>query len=124
MKAEAYPCPCCGYRVFARPPGSEDPCPICGWIDDLMQLRFAAFDGQPNRISLLRAQRNYAAIGAKDEAALTHVRFPRDGDVRDPEWRALDTDSDDVGSVPVDFDALAEPEDPSALYYWLPRHRG
>lgn len=35
-----FPCPCCGYLVFDREPGFHQVCPICGWEDDLSQLRF------------------------------------------------------------------------------------
>jgi hypothetical protein len=37
-----FPCPCCGYRVFQRPPGNHEKCPVCLWEDDLSQLRFPA----------------------------------------------------------------------------------
>ncbi len=114
-----YPCPCCGYRVFGGPPGTEELCPICGWRDDEMHLRFPLFNGMPNGISLVDAQINYALIGAKDPSALQNVRFPAASDERDPNWRAIDLDVDDPQTVPVDFDGLAQPEEPSALYYWL-----
>jgi hypothetical protein len=115
-----FTCPCCGYRVFTGPPGTEDLCPICGWRDDAMHLRFPAFAGLPNGISLIDAQLNYSLIGAKDEAALKSVRFPGPKDVRDADWRPIDADVDVFEEPPVDFDGLAQPQDPSALYYWLP----
>ncbi|MEU0987837.1 CPCC family cysteine-rich protein [Streptomyces sp. NPDC005953] len=34
-----YPCPCCGRLVHQSPPGSFQICPVCGWEDDLVQLR-------------------------------------------------------------------------------------
>ena len=117
-----YTCPCCGYRVFSGPPGTEDLCPICGWLDDLMHLRFPLFNGMPNGISLVDAQMNYSVIGAKDPQALKGVRFPGPRDRRDPDWRAIDLDIDEPQSIPVDFDGLPEPEDPTALYYWLPSY--
>jgi len=119
----SYPGPCCGDLVFSDRPGSEKRCPICGWIDDVMQLRFPAFAAQPNHVSLVNAQRNYAAIGAKDAAALPEVRFADERDARDGEWRAIDSDVDDLPSVPTDFEALTVPADPTALYYWLPHDR-
>lgn len=115
-----YTCPSCGYRVFSGPPGTEELCPICGWRDDLMHLRFPSFGGLPNGISLLDAQTNFQVIGAKDTSALKGVRFPAPGDERDPDWRVLDSDVDEIADVPVDFDGLAEPQDPASLYYWLP----
>jgi Cysteine-rich CPCC len=117
-----YTCPCCGYRELSGPPGTEETCPICGWRDDLMHLRFPLWNGMPNGISLADAQTNYAVIGAKDPGALKSVRFPDERDVRDPDWRPLDLEIDDPPQVPVDFDGLAEPEDPTVLYYWLPRY--
>lgn len=115
-----FTCPCCGYRVFSGPPGTEDLCPICGWRDDLMHLRFPLFDGMPNGISLVDAQMNYGLIGAMDAKAVQSVRQPQSADERDSDWRPIDTDIDDLPLPPTDFDGLAEPEDPTALYYWLP----
>jgi hypothetical protein len=106
-----YTCPCCGYSVFSGPPGTEELCPVCGWRDDLMHLRFPLFDGLPNGISLVDAQTNYAMTG-----------FPSKSFERDPDWRPIDRDIDAPQSLPVDFDALAEPEDPTTLYYWLPAY--
>lgn len=117
-----YTCPCCGYREFSGPPGTEEVCPICGWLDDLMHLRFPLFNGRPNGISLVDAQVNYSVIGAKDPAALKNVRFPGPQDERDSDWRPIDLDVDEPESIPVDFDGLAEPEDPTTLYYWLPAY--
>jgi hypothetical protein len=117
-----YTCPCCGYRVFSGPPGTEEVCPICGWLDDLMHLRFPGFSGMPNAISLVDAQMNYSVIGAKDPEALKRVRFPSAQDVRDPDWRPIDLDIDDLPQIPVDFDAMAEPEDATTLYYWTPAY--
>lgn len=118
-----FTCPCCGYRPFTLPPGSEETCPICAWIDDVNQLHFPAFAGRPNGVSLLEAQRSYNELGAKDAAAMAHVRFAGPHDVRDPDWRPLDEDVDDLRSVPVDFDGMPPPQDLTALYYWLPEPR-
>jgi len=117
-----YTCPCCGYRVFSKPPGSEEICAICGWRDDLMHLRFVLFNGLPNGISLAEAQQNVAQIGAKDAGALGSVRFPGAGDERDEDWRPFDPEIDEAEGIPTDFDGLQEPEDPTALYYWLPTY--
>lgn len=97
--------------MFGGPPGTEETCPVCGWCDDLMHLRFPFFTGRPNGISLADAQVNYAMTG-----------FPSKAFERDPEWRQIDRDVDQFASVPVDFDALVEPEDSTALYYWLPKY--
>jgi hypothetical protein len=106
-----YTCPCCGYRVFGGPPGTEELCPVCGWRDDLMHLRYPYFSGAPNGAALADAQVNYAMTG-----------FPSKQYERDPDWRAIDRDVDDLPQVPVDFDALEEPADPTTLYYWLPNY--
>lgn len=52
VKEDLYPCPCCGYLVFDEEPGSYDNCPVCGWEDDLSQLRFPTMAGA-NRPLLL-----------------------------------------------------------------------
>lgn len=116
-----YPCPCCGYAMFSGPPGTEDACEICGWRDDAMQLRFPLFAGRPNGMSLIDAQLNYSLLGAVSAAAAKTVHAVSSHDVRDPEWRPLDRDVDDLQDVPVDFDGLVFADDPAALYYWLPR---
>lgn len=108
-----YTCPCCGYRTFDGPPGTEEICPVCNWRDDLMHLRFPLFNGRPNGVSLVDAQLNFSLIG-----------FPAPAYERDPDWRPIDLDIDQPESIPVDFDGLAEPEDPKSLYYWLPSYGG
>lgn len=87
-----------------------------------MHLRFPLFNGMPNGISLVDAQMNYSLIGAYDAGALKSVRFPGAGEQRDPDWRPIDLDIDTPQNIPVDFDGLAEPEDPTSLYYWLPSY--
>lgn len=84
---------------------------MCGWCDDLMHLRFPFFTGRPNGISLADAQVNYAMMG-----------FPSKQFERDADWRPIDRDVDAFPELPVDFDALAEPEDATTLYYWLPAY--
>lgn len=106
-----YTCPCCGYRVFSGPPGTEELCPVCGWRDNVMHLRYPLFSGMPNGISLADAQVNHAMTG-----------FPSNAFERDPDWRPIDRDVDELPQPPVDFDALSEPEDPMTLYYWLPSY--
>ena len=55
---ELYPCPSCGFCVFDEPSGSYDICPICGWADDQVQLRFPVMRGGANRGSLADFQRS------------------------------------------------------------------
>ena len=118
MSDQTFPCPACGYLVFSEPPGTEEACPICGWIDDVNHLHFPSFSGAPNGISLLEAQRNFAEIGAIDETHLSRVRFAGAADRRDPNWRPIDVDHDEFASVPNDFDGTSPPEDATELYYW------
>ena len=51
-----YPCPACGFEVFLEPSGSYDICPVCGWEDDEVQLRFPAMRGGANKASLFESQ--------------------------------------------------------------------
>ena len=43
-----YPCPACGFEVLEDSVGSYDICPICGWEDDGVQLRFPSMRGGAN----------------------------------------------------------------------------
>jgi hypothetical protein len=114
-----YPCPCCGYFVFDNPPGSYDICPICFWEDDESQLRFASIGGGANTMSLLEAQRNYAAFGASEERLKPLVRPPRPGEVREMGWRCLDPAIDNIEAPhPGVGDGVTYPKDSTALYYW------
>ena len=116
-----YPCPCCGYVVFDEPPGSYDICPFCYWEDDIAQLRFARLAGGANRVSLIDAQRNYAALGASESRFAGNVRSPGQFDRRDPGWRPLDAIVDQIegGETGVDY-GDTYPEDATSLYYWRP----
>jgi hypothetical protein len=72
-----FPCPCCGYLAFSGPPGTHEFCPICGWEDDLSQLRFPGLSGA-NKISLKVAQKIFVAFGASnsEKAVMSRVRAP------------------------------------------------
>lgn len=112
---DTYPCPCCGYHTLGEPPGSYEICPVCGWEDDLVQLRWPTAGGAPNKPSLVEAQESFAAIGAKSEPALCRVRPPATDEIRDPGWRPV-TDKDDFEHWD---DAEADwPSDRTALYWW------
>jgi hypothetical protein len=111
-----YPCPACGFLVFAETPGSQDICPICFWQDDASSLRYATIADGPNDVSLVEAQRNFVTFGASSERLKRHVRTPTTFDERDPHWRPIRPDdvldtSHDVGYTPW-------PEDMTKLYYW------
>jgi hypothetical protein len=117
-----YPCPCCGYLTSSGP-GSYDICPICGWEDDLSQLRFPKMAGGANHVSLVEAQANFAATGASEERGIAHVRPGRPDDTRDPSWRPIDLTRDNV-ELPargVEY-GHTYPHDSTQLYYWLPTY--
>lgn len=105
-----YTCPCCGYFVFDEV-GSDDICLICGWEDDLSQLRFPMSGGGANDESLIQAQENIT--GHED----SH------GFERDPKWRKIDRKLDNIEiSVPgIDY-GMTYPEDLTRLYYWMPNY--
>lgn len=116
---EKYPCPCCGYRVNRLPPGYHEVCPICGWEDDLSQLRFVDMPGAANHVSLSKAQQNFAAFGAAERRNVADARAPVPGEVRDEAWRPVDHDTDNT-ETPQRGIKYAEsyPEDTTELYYW------
>jgi Cysteine-rich CPCC len=89
-----FPCPCCGYRVFEEHPGSYDICAICGWEDDISQLRFPHSLGA-NRVSLIEAQMSFADQDA-DDLQNNVARATALGKARDPGWRCIDEAMDDV----------------------------
>lgn len=103
-----YPCPCCGYLVFDEEPGSYDICKVCGWEDDLSQLRFATMGGGANRASLVECQQRFIASNAAEPS--------RD---RDPQWRPLDVSIDHVEvPEPGREYGMTYPDDRTAYYYW------
>ncbi|MGC1273246.1 MAG: CPCC family cysteine-rich protein [Planctomycetaceae bacterium] len=53
-----YPCPACGFLTFDEPPGSYDICPVCGWEDGAVQLRYPALRGGANAESLWESQQH------------------------------------------------------------------
>lgn len=71
--------------VFARPPGSYDLCPVCGWEDDHVQLRHPGMRGGANK-PCLREQQD--ELLQRYPVGVTSVgRW-----VRDPSWRPLRDD--------------------------------
>lgn len=124
----AFPCPCCGYLTSSGP-GSYDICPICGWEDDISQLRFANMAGGANRLSLCEAQLNFAKSGASDPVLLAGGRIkvrPRIDEPRDPHWRVIAPEDVEVPEPGID-QGTSYPLDLTDLYYWRPtsaRKRG
>jgi hypothetical protein len=103
-----YPCPCCGCLVFDEEPGSYDICEVCGWEDDLSQLRFATTGGGANQASLVARQQQFIAA---NETVPDRER--------DPEWRPLDPHIDrvEVPETGREYGA-SYADDGTAYYYW------
>lgn len=115
----AFPCPCCGYVVLEEPPGSYDICPICGWEDDVSQLRFPRMAGGANKVSLIEGQSNFAQHGDSDPRHPPLGRPPTAKDVRDPGWRPIDEARDEIEDlVPGIEYGATYPADATELYYW------
>ena len=128
-----YPCPCCGYFMFAGEPGTNGICKICFWQDDEVCLRWPLMALGPNKVSLLEAQKNYVDIGASEPRLRHAVRPANQSDLRDSTWRPIDLNLDTFEKSP-DFDAMNEeeyedyltkrgpvtpyPNDRTRLYYW------
>ncbi|WP_366518511.1 CPCC family cysteine-rich protein [Bradyrhizobium sp.] len=113
-----YPCPCCGYLTFDLPPGSDEVCRTCGWQDDVSQLRFVLSDGGANSASLVQAQKNFVRAGRIRRPRLNGRDQQRINE-RDPSWRMVDLDRDNVEHAlsGVDY-GLTYPTDRTTLYYW------
>lgn len=122
--AEIFPCPCCGHLVHDQVPGSHQRCPICGWEDDLAQLRFPEMPGSSNTVSLAEAQRNYQRYGASEQRNRGLTRAPIDGEPQEGSWRPLDPASDNI-EYPrrgVGYANSYPWPDTTVLYYWRPTY--
>jgi len=115
-----FPCPCCGYLVFSREPGSCQPCPICLWQDDLAQLRFPLMPNVTNQVSLEKAQKNFIHVGAAEKKHTGMGRKPTDMDVREEDWRLLDLQKDNVEKPQrgINYADSYPIYDTTVLYYW------
>jgi hypothetical protein len=112
-----YPCPACGFQVFEEPPGSYDICPICGWEDDDVQLKFPGKPGGANKESLFIHQARFL------RGVPSNVK-ERNGYRRDRTWRPLKpeecvTDEQAPRSRPKDF--RSSTGGPYEDYYWRKR---
>ncbi|MCK4951722.1 MAG: hydrolase [Gammaproteobacteria bacterium] len=116
---DKHPCPCCGYLVHLRQPGYHQVCPICGWEDDLAQLRFVEMPGSANQVSLIKAQVNYMEYGASEKRSLVNSREPVPGELRDREWRSINPARDNIEEPAAGINySDSYPKDSTVLYYW------
>jgi len=119
-ESDKFPCPCCGHLVHDYVPGHHQVCPICGWEDDLSQLRFPQMPGSSNTVSLAEAQQNYQAYGASERRTRGSTRAPVDGEPVESSWRPLDPVQDNI-EQPTRGASYAESypwPDTTVLYYW------
>lgn len=81
MRASTNYCPCCGYKTIS---GEYEICHICGWENDVTQRDYPDITGA-NRVTLRRAQRNFALFGAAAESLVGTdlIRPPGPTDERD-----------------------------------------
>ncbi len=103
--------------MFSGPPGTDEICEICFWQDDASSLRYATIADGPNKVSLIKAQRNYSRFGACEERLRSRARVPRASDKQDPTWRPIDTKVD-VLDTSHETGYTPWPEDKTELYYW------
>jgi hypothetical protein len=116
-----FPCPCCGCLVFTEAPGSYDICPVCGWEDDVSQLRFPTAGGGANAVSLMEAQQLHRrGKQAKSSGALSQEQSPFG---REAAWRPVDPELDAFETPVAGLEYGASyPDDATLLYYWRPTY--
>jgi hypothetical protein len=105
--------------VFDEPAGSYDICPVCGWEDDDVQLRFPAMRGGANKECLWEWQRRI--LSRLPAHVLVHDDYHRC-----PDWRPLTPDEcRDTSGTPKsgrEYYEAVRAEEPK--YYWRSRgHR-
>jgi hypothetical protein len=104
--------------MFDEPPGSYNICEICSWEDDISQLRFPGMGGA-SRVSLIEGQRNFDKLGASGVRKIPHVRGSKPVDERDPEWRPINEQTDNIETPVRGIDyGQTYPDDSTTLYYW------
>jgi hypothetical protein len=113
MDIPKFPCPSCGFIVFDEPTGSYDICPICGWEDDSVQLKYPALPMGANKGGLYFWQKENL-IQIPPGILEYHGYF------RDPDWRPLREEDLKIDPTqPVNgldyFYSAAEDAPP---YYW------
>jgi len=112
-----YTCVCCGHRVFDELFGYEI-CPVCGWEDDPLQIRYPLEKGA-NKVCLVEAQINFAKTGLLYKGFLNF----NDGNEYEKEssWRMFKKD-DKVEARDEDLSKIEYPIDMTRLYYWSEKY--
>ncbi|WP_410816711.1 CPCC family cysteine-rich protein [Micromonospora sp. 050-3] len=115
----AYPCVCCGYRTLSEPPGSHEICPVCGWEDDVYQLRWPYQAVGANDRSLFDAQRSFTPPASSPDSSRTQTRADVADFEPDPLWRRIDDRRDRF--EPRGGSLAPWPDDRTILYWWRRR---
>ena len=103
--------------MFDHAPGLHHVCPICGWEDNLVQLRFP---GSCNTVSLEDGQKNYIDCGAAERRNAGTTRVPVEGEEVEAGWRLLDPSIDNIEQPErgQNYGETYPYEDTTLLYYW------
>ena len=106
--------------MFDHEPGFHKVCPICGWEDNLAQLRFPLMPASSNTVSLHEAQQNFQRFGAAERKNIGLTRGPVEGEEREEGWRPLDLKRDNVEEPRrgVKYADSYPEHDTTVLYYW------
>ncbi len=111
-----YPCPACGFTVFAHPYGSSsETCAVCGWVEDLAQLAQPDFTVGANIGSLREAQHANLATYPIDVKEAGSFK-------RDPRWRPLapaEYPAADAAAPASPVCYLTTPDPETFVPYWL-----
>ena len=92
-------------------------CAVCGWEDDLSQLRFPTMGGA--NAPLVECQREHADPRESERAATSPEEL---GYTQDPEWRPIDPGRDDIEQPlrGVEYGSTYS-VDSTEYYYWRRR---